>query len=160
MHFSLLNTTDGVSLERINFNRPTTDPGNWHSASQNVGFATPGYQNSQFMLSPEGSDEVMITPEIFSPDGDGFNDILAISCNFAEPGYSVTIRIFDSNGREVRLLARNEPAGTGNVFNWDGTTEKREKAAIGIYIIHVEVFNLSGKVKQFKKTAVLGGKLK
>ena len=160
MHFSLLNTTDGVALERINFNRPTQDSGNWHSASQNVGFATPGYQNSQFMLSPEGSDEVLITPDIFSPDGDGFNDILAISCNFSEPGYSVTIRIFDSNGREVRLLARNEPAGTGNVFNWDGTTEKREKAAIGIYIIHVEVFNLSGKVKQFKKTAVLGGKLK
>ncbi|MBW6492470.1 MAG: lamin tail domain-containing protein [Lentimicrobium sp.] len=160
MHFSLLNTTDGVSLERINFNRPTQDPGNWHSASQNVGFATPGYQNSQFMLSPEGSDEVLITPDIFSPDGDGFNDILAISCNFAEPGYSVTIRIFDSNGREVRLLARNEPAGTGNTFNWDGTTDKREKAPIGIYIIHIEVFNLAGKVKQFKKTAVLGGKLK
>lgn len=160
MHFALLNTTDGVSLERINFNRPTQDPGNWHSASQNVGFATPAYQNSQFMVSPEGSDEVLITPDIFSPDGDGFNDILAISCNFAEPGYSVTIRIYDSNGREVRLLSRNEPAGTGNIFNWDGTTDKREKAPVGIYIIHIEVFNLAGKVKQFKKTAVLGGKLK
>lgn len=159
LHFALLNTTDGVSLERINFDRPTDDPGNWHSASQNAGFATPAYQNSQYMLSPEGNDEVVVSPEIFSPDNDGYNDVLAITCNFAEPGYAVTIRIFDSHGRQVALVARNEPAGTGDFFTWDGTTDKHEKAPIGIYIVHVEVFNFSGKVKQFKKTAVLGGKL-
>lgn len=159
MHFGLLNSTDGVSLERINYNRPASDRGNWTSASQNSGFATPAYQNSQFMLAPSGSNELQVSPEIFSPDSDGYNDLLAISCVFAEPGYSVTIRIFDSNGREVKILAKNEPAGTGNVFYWDGTNEKREKAPIGIYIIHAEVFNLSGKVKQLRKTAVLGGKL-
>lgn len=159
LHFALLNTTDGVSLERINYNRPASDKGNWHSAAQSVDFATPGYQNSQFMLSPEGTDEIVISPEIFSPDNDGFNDLLAITCNFAETGYSVTIRIFDSNGREITLLAKNEPAGTGNLFTWDGTTDKNERAPIGIYIVHVEVFNMTGKVKQFKKTAVLGGKL-
>ncbi|MDY0102886.1 MAG: lamin tail domain-containing protein [Lentimicrobium sp.] len=159
MHFALFNTTDGVSLERINFNLPASDKGNWHSAAQSVGFATPGYQNSQFMLAPEGPDEVTISPEIFSPDNDGFDDLLAITCNFAETGYAVTIRIFNSNGREITLLAKNEPAGTGNQFIWDGTTEKHEKAPIGIYIVHVEAFNLAGKVKQFKKTAVLGGKL-
>lgn len=159
MHFALLNTTDGVSLERVNFDRPATEPGNWHSAAQNVGFATPAYQNSQFMKAPESGNEVLISPEIFSPDNDGYNDLLSIVCNFAEPGYAVTIRIFDSNGRPVRLLVKNEPAGTGNQFMWDGITDKREKAPIGIYIIHVEVFNLGGKVKQIRKTAVLGGKL-
>lgn len=159
MHFALLTTTDGVSLERINYNRPASDPGNWHSASQNVGFATPGYQNSQFLKSPEAEDEIVITPEIFSPDNDGYNDLLTIACNFSEPGYSVTIRIFDSNGRPVRTLVKNEPAGTGNLFTWDGITDKRNKAPIGIYIIHIEVFNLNGKIRQFKKTAVLGGKL-
>ncbi|KAF5064193.1 Lamin Tail Domain protein [anaerobic digester metagenome] len=159
MHFALLNTTDGVSLERVNFDRPAAEPGNWHSAAQNVGFATPAYQNSQFMKAPDSGDEVLISPEIFSPDNDGYNDQLSIVCNFTEPGYSVTIRIFDSNGRPVRLLVKNEPAGTGNQFMWDGITDKREKAPIGIYIIHVEVFNLGGKVKQFRNTAVLGGKL-
>ena len=56
-------------------------------------------------------------------------------------------------------MAKNEPAGIGNQFTWDGTTDKHEKAPIGIYIVHVEAFNLTGKVSQFKKTAVLGGKL-
>ncbi len=159
LHFALLNTTDGVSLERVNYDRPASDAGNWHSASQNVGFATPGYQNSQFMRNPDSGDEVVIDPEIFSPDNDGNNDLLGITCNLAEPGYAITIRIFDSNGRPVRLLVKNEPAGTSNHYTWDGITEDREKAPIGIYIVYVEVFNLSGKGKQFKKAAVLGGML-
>ncbi|MFH1120254.1 MAG: lamin tail domain-containing protein [Bacteroidota bacterium] len=159
LQFALLNTTDGVSLERVNFENPANASGNWHSASQNAGFATPGYQNSQFMQSPDNGDEIVVAPEIFSPDNDGYNDILSIACSFKDPGYAVTIRIFDSNGHQIRLLVRNEPAGTSNRFTWDGITEDREKAPIGIYIIYIEVFNLSGKVKQFKKAAVLGGKL-
>jgi len=159
LQFALLTSTDGVSLERINFSMQTQDAGNWHSAAQNVGFATPAYQNSQFMLAAGSDDEITITPEIFSPDNDGYNDILNIACNFSEPGYSATIRIFDTNGRLMRLLAKNEPAGTDNQFSWDGITDDREKAPIGIYIIHIESFDLNGKVKQFKKTAVLGGKL-
>jgi len=157
LHFALLNTTDGVSLERVNYDRPASEPGNWHSAAQNVGFATPGYQNSQFMRPPDSGDEIVIDPEIFSPDNDGYNDMLGITCNLTEPGSSITIRIFDSNGRLVRLLVKNEPAGTSNLYTWDGVTEDREKASIGIYIIYVEVFNLAGKTKQFKKAAVLGG---
>lgn len=157
LHFALLNTTDGVSLERVNYDRPASETGNWHSASQNVGFATPGYQNSQFMRPPDSGDEIVIDPEIFSPDNDGYNDMLGITCNLTEPGSSITIRIFDSNGRLVRLLVKNEAAGTSNLFTWDGVTEDREKASIGIYIIYIEVFNLSGKTKQFKKAAVLGG---
>jgi hypothetical protein len=159
LHFALLNTTDGVSLERVNYNRPASEPDNWHSAAQNVGFATPGYQNSQFMRPPDSDDEIVINPEIFSPDNDGYNDLLGITCNLTEPGSSITIRIFNSNGRLVRYLVKNEPAGTSNFYTWDGVTEDREKAPIGIYIIFVEVFNLSGKSKQFKKAAVLGGML-
>ena len=41
MHYSMLKTTEGVSLERINHNRPTQDASNWHSAAATVGFATP-----------------------------------------------------------------------------------------------------------------------
>ncbi|MBK9356038.1 MAG: lamin tail domain-containing protein [Bacteroidales bacterium] len=159
LQFALLNSTDGVSLERVNFERPASDQGNWHSASANAGYATPGYQNSQFMRSSESNDEISITPEIFSPDNDGNNDLLCVGCNFSEPGYAVTIRIFDSDGRQVRVPVKNEPAGTTNLYYWDGITEDNLKAPIGIYIIYVEAFNLSGEVRQFKKVAVLGAKL-
>jgi len=157
--FALLNSTDGVSLERVNYELPAGDPGNWHSASANSGYATPGYQNSQFMQSSGSNDEIIIAPEIFSPDNDGYNDILSIGCNFSDAGNAVTVRIFDSNGRLVSVPVKNEPAGTTNLYHWDGITDDNLKAPIGIYIIYVEAFNLSGKVRQFKKVAVLGAKL-
>lgn len=54
---------------------------------------------------------------------------------------------------------QNELLGTSGTFSWDGTTENNEKGRIGIYIIFVEVFDLEGDVKSFKKTCVLAGHL-
>ena len=71
MQFALLNITKGVSLERIDFNRPTKDRTNWHSAAQDIGFGTPGYKNSQYKSASETDNAIEITPEIFSPDGAG-----------------------------------------------------------------------------------------
>jgi hypothetical protein len=48
MHYPLLDNKDGVSLERIDFNRPTDDASNWTSASSTSGYGTPTYQNSQY----------------------------------------------------------------------------------------------------------------
>ena len=58
-HSSLLARLDGISLERISFKAPASDRGNWHSASSTVGFATPGYQNSQYVDRPSFLDEMI-----------------------------------------------------------------------------------------------------
>ncbi len=159
MQFALLNITKGVSLERIDFNRPTQDFTNWHSAAQDVGFATPAYKNSQYNDAGETDDAIEITPEIFSPDEDGYNDIVNINYHFAEPGYAANITIYDGKGRLVRNLVRSELLGVKGTYSWDGINGEREKSRMGIYVVFVEVFDLSGKVKQYKKSCVLGGKL-
>ena len=159
MHFALLKTTKGVSLERIDFERPTQDRTNWHSASQNIGFGTPSYKNSQYNVAGETDNSIEITPEVFSPDEDGFNDVVNINYNFDSPGFVANITIYDSKGRLIRNLIRSELLGIKGTYSWDGITDEREKGRIGIYIIFVEVFDLSGKVKQYKKTCVLGGRL-
>ncbi len=160
MHLSLLTTYKGVALERLNPDWPTQERSNWHSAAQSVGFGTPGYRNSQYTAFFEAEiGHVELYPEVFSPDGDGHDDLLNVSYSFDQPGYVANIRIFDSRGRLLRYLSRGELLSREGVITWDGTTDDNIKAPIGIYIVHLEVFDLKGNVKHFRRTAVLGGRL-
>ena len=161
MHFGLFTTAEreGISLERIDYGRPTQDRTNWHSAAEAVGFATPGYKNSQYSDAGETESAIEITPEIFSPDEDGVNDVVNINYHFDTPGFTANVTIYDSKGRIVKLLIRNELLGTKGTFSWDGINDDREKARIGIYIVYFEVFDLTGNVKRYKKTCVVAGKL-
>jgi hypothetical protein len=159
MQYPLFNYLDGVALERINHNRPTQDKTNWHSAAENVGFGTPAYINSQFVEMENIENQITISPDIFSPDADGYNDVLNINYEFHEPGYTANITIYDSKGRLVKYLIKNELLGAKGAFSWDGITKNNQKANIGIYIIYLEVFDLNGNVKHYKKTGVLGSRL-
>lgn len=160
MHFALLNSEDGVSLERIDYDRPTNDETNWHSAAEDVGFATPGYENSQYMKTNTDGGEIIVSPATFSPDNDGVDDVVNISYNFPTPGFVASIIIYDAKGRLIRNLIQNELLGMSGTFSWDGINENNEKARIGIYIIFVEAFDIDGNVKSFKKIAVLAGHFK
>ena len=101
MHFGLLNDTKGVSLERIDHDRPTQDATNWHSAAEAIGFATPAYKNSQYNDAGETDNAIEITPELFSPDQDGVNDIVNINYHFDTPGYVANVVIYDSDFHSI-----------------------------------------------------------
>jgi hypothetical protein len=159
MHHPLLNQVAGVSLERIHFDRPTSDRTNWHSASASAGYATPGYKNSQFSQPIDADKEVIVHPEVFSPDNDGVDDVLNITYRFDSQGLTASVHIFDSQGRLVKNLVGNELLGTEGTISWDGRTEDNQKASIGIYIIFFEAFGVDGEVKKHKRTAVLAGKI-
>ncbi|MCX7954569.1 MAG: lamin tail domain-containing protein [Bacteroidales bacterium] len=160
MHYALLTTTKGVALERINPNLSTNDKSNWHSASEQVGYGTPTYKNSQYYDLTELDNEISIEPEIFSPDMDGYNDVLFIKYKFSEPGYTLNITLFDTKGRVVKKLVKNSLCGTEGYYTWDGITDYNTKAPIGIYVIYIEIFNLEGKLKSYKKTCVVANKLR
>jgi len=156
MQFPLLNFYDGVALERINYNRPTNDKTNWHSASQQSSFGTPAFENSQFTKEEDIEDPVSVSPEIFSPNADGVDDVLNINYEFENPGYTANITIYNSAGKLTKTLIRNELLGTKGSFSWDGINQNNEKANIGIYIIYFEIFDLNGKFRRYKKTCVVG----
>ena len=158
MHFDLLNDFKGVSLERIDFNRPTLDKTNWNSAAANVSFGTPGYQNSQFMQT-KGEGTFSVVPEIFSPDNDGYNDVLTFNYELNEPGLAGNLSIYNASGQLVRYLVRNENLATKGSYSWNGLTDQNEKAPIGIYVIYFETFNKNGDVQKHKFSCVLAGKL-
>ena len=159
LHFELINNTEGVSLERINPARPSDDNTNWHSASGAAGWATPGYLNSQYSLTSEPSGELVVDRAIFSPDNDGFEDVLTLSYRFDQAGFTGNIIIYDQAGRETKKLMQNELLGVGGSISWDGITDENEKARIGPYIVVFEVFDLGGNTETFRKTVVLAHKL-
>lgn len=159
MHTPLLDTKDGVSLERLDPDGPTQSSGNWHSAAAAVGFATPGYRNSQFFPAPTLTDRIISIPnKTFSPDGDGFEDILQIFYTADKPGFVLNLRIFDAHGRLVRNLLRSELLAASGVFKWDGVNDEGTKARSGIYILWIELFHPDGETERTKKTCVLAAK--
>lgn len=160
MHFSLIDNLDGVSLERINPDRPSSDKTNWNSAASTVGYATPAYRNSQYSSNPTSTvGELTVLPELFSPDGDGFDDNITISYSFDKPGFIGTMSIYDSNGRPVKYLLQNQLLGTKGEISWNGETDAEEKARLGIYVIFFEAFDDLGNTVKIRKACVVGGKL-
>ena len=159
LHFELLNSTDGVSLERVNPDRPASDNSNWHSAAEAVGYATPGYLNSQFSLNPTPGGELTIDPAIFSPDNDGYQDVLTVAYNLDEPGFTGTMTVFDVAGREVVKLLDNELLGATGAVSWNGIMESGDLARMGPYVVVFEAFDLQGNVERFRETVVLAHKL-
>ena len=158
-HFSLLDNTDGVSLERLLPDALSNQATNWHSAAESIGFATPGRINSQFQFG-ETTESISLQNDVFSPDLDGFEDVLMVNYSFSTPGLLGKARVFDDIGREVKTIFSNELLATSGFFSWDGIMNEQMKAPIGVYILLVEVFSTDGSVILTKKIAfTIAGKL-
>lgn len=155
MHYPLLKVTKGVALERVSFNQPSMDANNWHSAAESVHFGTPGYANSMMQSAEPSEDAVSVSPEVFSPDGDGFDDDCFINYHFDEAGYTMNVYIFNVAGQLVKHLAKGELVGQEGSVIWNGTDNNNNRVPIGIYIVITEVFNLDGVVKKYKNAAVV-----
>ena len=150
---------NGVALERIDFNAPSNDKNNWHSAAQAVKFGTPTYRNSS-AYSNEITDDgvIQLSSNTLSPDGDGFEDFLLINYNIDAIGYVGNFAIYDAQGRFVKQLVNNELLMQEGTIQWDGSNEAGEKCLVGPYIIFAEIFNPDAKVKRYKKTCILAAK--
>ncbi|MCB0770000.1 MAG: lamin tail domain-containing protein [Flavobacteriales bacterium] len=159
LHFALINNTEGYTLERVDPDRPTTDNTNWQSAADVAGKATPGFRNSQYAKAPEPSGEMTIDPSIFSPDNDGYQDLLTISYRMDEPGFVGNVTIYDITGREARRLMESELLGTEGVISWNGLLDNGGLARMGPYIVLLETFDLDGNVERFKQTVTLAHRL-
>ncbi len=106
------------------------------------------------------SDEIEITvakerpifiPNIFSPNGDGYNDILTVYSGAGVEAIKA-FRIFDRWGAQVYDVQNVTPGA--DVFGWDGLL-KGVKMASGIYVYYLEVVYIDGKKEIIKGDVVL-----
>ena len=158
-HFPLIGQEDGIALERIDYNKPTQDPNNWTSAASTEGYGTPTYQNSEFNVGLQLKGEITVSPKIFSPDNDGYDDFCLISYQVPNAGYVGNITVYDASGRAVKNIANNATLGLSGAFKWDGLDDKQQKLPLGVYVIVTKIFDLSGKTNEFKNVVSLARKL-
>jgi hypothetical protein len=155
MHMDLLDDTKGISLERISPARPGTDPGNWHSAASIEGYATPGKKNSQSPAEGDAGSGLSVEPKVFSPDQDGYEDLLQVSFAVEGQGWVIRLWVTDLKGCVVRRLAVNHVAGPVSTYTWDGEQDDGGMAGEGIYVIHLRGYHPVSK-KRFQRKAAAG----
>lgn len=147
MHHAFVSDKEGVSLERINPSFSTQSDDSWQSAASVVGYATPGYKNSQYYDNKpaEMKKHFGLVEKSFSPDNDGFNDLLQISYKMESDGFSASISIYSAEGILIRKLYNNQLLSTEGVLFWDGTNNNGSVSQIGVYIAYIEYLHPEGK---------------
>ncbi|MDR1373265.1 MAG: lamin tail domain-containing protein [Dysgonamonadaceae bacterium] len=150
-HTAGISNTKGISLERSDFDKPSDDASNWHSASADIGFATPGYQNS----NRTSIDNINETEEftVIYPLSD--LDSYIIRYRFNKSGFRCHARLYSSSGRLAAVIAENKLLGTEGEIMWNGKGSGDLPLSSGIYILFLETFDSTGTAKKFKKPVVV-----
>ncbi|MFM2189849.1 MAG: hypothetical protein RL491_235, partial [Bacteroidota bacterium] len=120
--------------------------------------ASPGFKNNQFQNQTQVENLIQLSPEIFSPDMDGHDDLVNFQLKNDSPGTMVNITILNHNGHLVYENRKNRLSGASDFFSWDGIKIDGELAEPGIYVALFEIFNLEGEVRNEKLVFVLAKK--
>lgn len=147
------------SLERINPFLNSNQAVNW-GPCVDPNRSTPGRKNSIYSDLRIKSHSLNVSPNPFSPDADGIDDVTVISGEIPENSARISIQIFDIRGRLIRTLTDNGFTGSDFYFVWDGRDNQDRISRIGIYIIFVQAINdRLGVLREMKTTVVLAQKL-
>jgi lamin tail-like protein len=153
-HFSLISDVEGISLERISPSGESNNKNNWRSAAESVGYATPGYVNSQsFTYSQTG--KITVSPEILTPNNDGQADFCQVIFDLDNKSQSISIRIYNLNGQLVKTLASNSLIPPRGFFTWDGTDHQGGILPTAHYIIVSETISSDGHTNVYRNKVVV-----
>ena len=160
LHDPLLDMSNGVSLERLSLSIDGYEISNWYSASTFNGGGTPTGENSQRIVpgSPSNQNFSLLSPT-FSPDGDGFEDLMVMQYELDRPGFVAQATVYSYDGALIRKLINNASLGSSGQIIWNGLTEDGDRARIGIYYVLIEAFHSDGETLQEKKKIVLARQL-
>jgi hypothetical protein len=112
------------------------------------------------VVNTKNNSSISVNPNPFSPDNDGFEDCTIINYSLKIPFSQVNIKIYDSRGRLVRVLANNMASGSTSSVIFNGLGDDGLPLRMGIYIIFLEALNnITGQNEILKTTVVVARKL-
>jgi len=147
--------TDGRSTEKFRPDFTSNDPQRWGLAVNEEGM-TPGTINSVYFGSLPDKGSLLLTPNPFSPDGDGIDDILNIHYRLPFSQATVRVEIFDVIGRTIATPYWNRYIPEEGILTWTGKRANGRAARTGIYIVKVTARDVAtGKHWEKIQTVVL-----
>jgi hypothetical protein len=153
MHSDYAFMTKGVALERISDHPCEPWYHCWTSASSMVS-GTPGEKNSQHREEGSEKGPLKLVPRVFSPDQDGYQDLLEIDCSGMPGGERLDIVITDPEGRRVRNLCSAAVGGADDRYIWNGQDDSGKLVPPGIYVVHVFYETRTGRT-QYREACAL-----
>ena len=154
-----LEPTDSGALLEILFNAPVLrevgtlfagkvfDTSKPNEVRQRVipGNASDGIVGDRLSVTTSFSNSVVFSPDVspnpFTPNGDGINDAVTIRFSLLRvtSAVPVSIEIFDLSGRLItRVYAGDDPLGE-YTHTWDGTNQSRNRVPPGLYLYRLVV---------------------
>lgn len=157
LHHPMLPETEGVSLERIDVHGPTDDTHNWASSPPSAGSATPGAPNAQLSRDQHEIDDIVqVIPPVFTPNGDGRDDLCGILYHLPDRDYVGRVRILDRTGQPIRHLVDGDLLARHGRWTWDGTDDRGRRAAAGLYVVNVRLTHPTRRNRVVNRTVVSG----
>ena len=100
---------------------------------------------------------VGVTPNPFTPNGDGVNDQATISYDLLHliEDVPVSLKVYDLGGNEVRELLANSKQSGRYLVNWNGRNAQGAQLPPGLYILQVEVETDSGTQSRSSTVAII-----
>jgi len=143
-----------TSLERVSSEVASDERANWSRCVSPEG-ATPGLENSIHAVVGHNEAILSLSPNPFSPDGDGLDDRAVISYQFPFSVANLRVLVYDRGGRIVRrILGGGEVAGKGDLL-WDGRDDTGSFLPVGIYLIYAEASDIITRRKLSSKATVV-----
>jgi hypothetical protein len=153
-HVATIKNRKGVSLERLSFLKPTNDSKNWYSASSEVNYATPGYENSQ-IETDKLENIIIVEPEVFNPYQTNDKMSTYIKYNLSLPGIIANVEVLDKTGFVINILRPNSLLGTIGQIEWDGKDNSGNIMPVGYYVFKIKLV-LEKTTETFIRKVVLG----
>ncbi|MDH4035500.1 MAG: lamin tail domain-containing protein, partial [candidate division Zixibacteria bacterium] len=116
--------------------------GRWGRSAELGG--SPGQVNEVVSSYVGGDLKVLVTPEVFSPDGDGVEDSVVIIIDGPDTqGY--VLKVFDRQGRVVRRF--DQGGYRLDQYVWYGRSDAGRRLPVGIYVLYCRIDD-AGSVKK------------
>jgi flagellar hook assembly protein FlgD len=100
---------------------------------------------------------VEVHPPIFTPQGDGVNDLVQLSYNLLsiQTGVEVEVAVYSLNGERQRQLFSNPQDAGPHRLMWDGRDETGHLLVPGIYLVHITAKTDKGLLTQTRRLSIV-----